>query len=65
MKERENTLQIQQINREWSYEHEVPIFPSLLGHSPLIWAGLPHLSTKLEHSPQEINHYINANIRTL
>ncbi len=37
-----------QINCEWSYEHEVPNFPSLLGHSPLIWAGLPLISTKLD-----------------
>ncbi len=41
-------------------------FPSLLGHTHSIrWAGLSYISTKLVDSPQEINHYIKANIRTL
>jgi hypothetical protein len=45
--------------------HLVPHFLSLLGHTHSKWAGLSYISSKLEHSPQEINHYIKANIRTL
>jgi hypothetical protein len=43
----------------------VPHFLSLLGQTHSKWAGLSYISTKLGHSPQEINHYIKANIRTL
>jgi hypothetical protein len=45
--------------------HLVPHFLSLLCHTHSKWAGLSYFSTKLVHSPQEINHYIKANIRTL
>jgi hypothetical protein len=34
-------------------------------HHSKRWAGFSYLSTKLEHSPQEINHYIYATIRIL
>ncbi len=45
--------------------HLVPHFPSLFRshHSKVGWPS--YISTKLEHSPQEINHYIKTNIRTL
>ncbi len=43
----------------------VPHFLSLLGHTHSKWSGFSYFSTMLVHSPQEINHYIKANIRTL
>jgi hypothetical protein len=43
----------------------VPHLLSLLGHTHSKWAGLSYISTKLVYSPQELNHYIKANIRNL
>ena len=63
-------LQIQQINRECfrNMRFWTIWFPTsshfLVTHT--LKVGWPsYISTKLEHSHQEINHYIKANIRTL
>ncbi len=60
MEERDNTCRVQQILREWSPE---PWGSSL--SFTLKWHGFSYCPTKLEHSPEELNHYIIANIRNL